>query len=234
MKIFICDSETTDASRDAKVCEIGFIECGVIQHETHAVLQPLREYETLIHPHRPIDARAREIHGIDDYMVKGAPNLREVLPAAFGVAPTEHCYVIGHNFCTFDMKYLDGVMPRGADIGCSLRAARKFIPDMPTYSLAPLVEALYGVCGVDLPPMKRAHTSIGDCHRVLVVLNYILSFGTDIEHMLGTATERLKTISFGQYKGKPLEHLPEDYVEWLLSGECQSASWELKRALREL
>lgn len=233
MKIFVMDLECTGMSRDDKVCEMAFIECRLNIGEFLTQLEPVRRFETLINPLRPIDPNASAVHGLYDYHVKSAPTISEVLPQAFGVLPTEKFYIFGHSFPSYDMKYIDYYVPKGADVGCTLRGAKRFVHDMPTYKLAPLLETLAATHGLTLPAMKNAHSAIGDCERCLVLINYILSFGTGWELLVDVMCERLTNISFGKYKGQRLENLPETYVNWLLT-DCDSASWELKRALREL
>jgi DNA polymerase-3 subunit epsilon len=233
MKIFVMDLECTGMSRNDKVCEIAFIECRLNIGEFMTQLEPVRRFETLVNPLRPIDPNASAVHGIYDHQVKQAPTISEVLPAAFGVLPTEKFYIFGHSFPSYDMKYIDYYVPKGADVGCTLRGARRFVKDMPTYKLAALLETLEETHGLTLPKMKNAHSAIGDCERCLVLINYILSFGTGWELLVDVMCERLTNISFGKYKGHRLENLPESYVEWLLT-DCDTTSWELRRALKEL
>jgi DNA polymerase-3 subunit epsilon len=234
MKIFVMDLECTGMSRDDKVCEIAFIECRLNIGEFMTQLEPVRRFETLVNPLRPIDPRATDVHGLYDYQVKQAPTISEVLPEAFGVLPTEKFYIFGHSFPSFDMKYIDYYVPKGAEVGCTIRGAKRFIQDVSGYRLDLLLSTLERTHGVTLPPMKNAHSAMGDCERCLALINYILSFGTGWELLVDVMCERLTKISFGQYKGRALTALPETYVNWLLSGECETASWELKRALREL
>jgi DNA polymerase III epsilon subunit-like protein len=234
MKIFIMDLECTGMSRDDKVCEVAFIECRLDIGEFITKLVPTRRFETLINPLRLINPHASAVHGICDRHVKDAPTISQVLPSAFGVLPTEKFYILGHGFASYDMKYIDYYVPKGADVGCTLRGAKRFVKDMPTYKLGPLLGTLAETHGVTLPPMKVEHSAMGDCERCLVLINYILSFGTGWELLLDVMCERLTNISFGKYKGQRLENLPETYVSWLLSGECETVSWELKRALQEL
>jgi DNA polymerase III epsilon subunit-like protein len=233
MKIFLMDTEATGMSRDDKVCELAFIECRLWQNETYAQLEPVRRFETLVNPLRPISPHAAAVHGLLDHQVKRAPTISEVLPHAFGVLPTEKFYILGHSFPSFDMKYIDYYVPKGADVGCTLRAAKRFIKDMPSYKLDALVRTLQETHGLELPVMKNAHSAMGDCERLYVLVNFILSFGTSWDLLVDVMCERLTNISFGQYKGQRLENLPGTYVNWLLT-DCESASWELKRALREL
>lgn len=42
-------------------------------------------------------------------------------------------------------------------------------------------------------------------------------------------------IDFGRYHGKRLEAIPDDYIEWLASRECQdkSAQWVARQYLAE-
>jgi DNA polymerase-3 subunit epsilon len=122
-KILIADTETSGLSKDARVVEYAHITCKL---EANRLIEVSR-FESLIQPGIPIPAEATKVHGITDEMVKDAPTLRDVLPAALGLAKNEHAEIYGHNFTGFDMTLLDGVIPKNLDIGCSLKAARVFI-----------------------------------------------------------------------------------------------------------
>src|SRR5438128_9725440 len=121
-RIFIADTETTGLKPTDAVVEYAHIECRLEDNR----LVEIARFESLIQPGIPIPREARDVHGISDEMVKDAPTLRDVLPVSLGLLKNESAEVYGHNFPGYDMKYLDGVMPKSVDVGCSLKAARIF------------------------------------------------------------------------------------------------------------
>jgi DNA polymerase-3 subunit epsilon len=221
-RILIADTETTGLDNDARVVEYAHIECAL---QNNRLVEGNR-FETLVFPGRPIPEPATKVHGITDAMVKTAPTIRDILPAALNVKKGEHIQVFGHNFPSYDMKLLDGVYPKGIDIGCSLKAARVFIPDAPGHSLDKLREHL------KLEKSGQAHSALADCLDTLQIINRMLE-GREWEVLESCMLQRPTTISFGKHKGSKLEDLPEDYVEWLLHS-CDNVGWELRQALEAL
>lgn len=220
-RIFVADTETSGLGKDAQVCEYAHVECRL---NNNSLIEVTR-YETLLKPTILIPKEATAVHGITDAMVATAPTLREVLPASLRLARGEFATVIGHNFTGYDMQYLDGVFPKQLEIGCSLKAARKFI-DAPKRSLDFLRVHL------NLESMGQAHSALADCLDTMQVVNHMLKERTWdelAEVMLAKPTE----ISFGKHKGMKLEDLSSSYVRWLLE-DCDSTSWELRKALEEL
>lgn len=220
-RIIIADTETTGLGKDAKVCEYAHIECTL---QNNRLVERSR-FETLVFPGRAIPAEASSVHGISDKMVKDAPTLRDILPAALNVKKGEHIQVFGHNFPTYDMNLLDGVYPKGIDIGCSLKAARVFI-EAPGHSLDKLREHL------KLEKTGQAHSALADCLDTLQIINIMLD-GRDWDVLESCMLQKPTTISFGKHKGTKLEDLPEDYVHWLLH-KCDNVGWELRQALEAL
>ena len=64
----------------------------------------LREetFDRLIDPGRPISRESTQVHGIDDAMVKGQPDIRDALPAFSRFA--QETVLVGHN-AAFDMRF---------------------------------------------------------------------------------------------------------------------------------
>ena len=220
-RIFIADSETTGLGKDARICEYAHVECSLENNRLVAA----NRFETLVQPGVPIPAEATKVHGITDEMVRSAPSLQQILPASLGLAKNEFALVIGHNFVSYDMALLDGVYPQGLEVGCTLKAARVFI-DSPKHSLDFLREHL------KLESTGRAHSALADCLDTLQVVNHMLrNRAWDVLESCMTA--RPDKISFGKHKGKKLEDLPDSYVRWLLE-DCETLSWDMRRALKEL
>jgi DNA polymerase III subunit epsilon len=219
-KIYIADTETTGLSRDDRVVEWAHIVCTLQNNQ----LVEVSRFETLVNPGKPISEGASKVHGITDEMVKDAPAITEVLPKALGLLKGEHLEMYGHNFPSYDMQFIDGLLPKNADIGCSLKAARTFL-GTPKNSLDFLREHIGLGDGL-------AHSALGDCDTTLRLINYMLKDRT-WEVLSSCMLARPTTISFGKHKGKKLEELPEDYVYWLLN-KADNLSWELRRALEEV
>jgi DNA polymerase-3 subunit epsilon len=220
-KIFIADTESTGLGPEARVCEYAHILCKL---EANRLVE-VERFESLVNPGIPIPEGATKVHGITDAMVKMAPSLRDILPAAFKLAKNEHALVVGHNFTGYDMALLDGVYPKSLEVGCTLKAARVFI-DSPKHSLDFLREHL------KLEKTGQAHSALADCLDTLQIINHMLA-GRSWEILESCMTQRPEKIGFGKHKGTKLEDLPEDYVDWLLN-KCDSLSWDMRRALKEI
>lgn len=92
----VVDLETTGLNpKQDKIIEIGAVK--VRGGKTESV------YETFVNPGRVIPERIREITGITDDMVKGAPYIEDIM--ADFAAYTENLNIIGHNLM-FDYSFL--------------------------------------------------------------------------------------------------------------------------------
>jgi len=221
-RIIIADSETTGLSKDDRVVEWAHVECAL---QGNRLVERSR-FESLINPGIPIPEGATNVHGIKDGMVKDAPHLTDVLPKALNIGRGEYVEIYGHNFANYDMNYVDGLIPQSAEVGCTLKAARTFIA-APKHSLDFLREHL------KLKKTGQAHSALADCLDTLQIINHMLEIGTPWDVLQSCMLARPTTISFGKHRGKKLEDLPEDYVDWLLN-KADNLSWDLRRALKEV
>jgi DNA polymerase-3 subunit epsilon len=220
VKIFVADTETSGLGPDARIVEYAHILCDLKDNR----LVEVERFESLINPGIPIPMGAMKVHGITDEMVKDAPSLQDVLPAALKLTKNEFALVVGHNFASYDMQYLDGVYPSSLEVGCTLKAARVFV-DAPKHSLDFLREHL----GLG---KSLAHSALGDCITTQELINRMLQ-KTSWHILESCMMQRPTTIGFGKHKGTKLSDLPDDYVDWLLN-KCDSLSWNMRRALKEL
>ena len=102
------------------------------------------EMSTFVDPHMHISAGASAVNGITDDMVKGAPDISEVLPEFLrfiGDLP-----LAGHNIHSFDMKFIYrecencfGMVP-GNDYIDTLKIARAVLPQLPHHKLTDLAQ----------------------------------------------------------------------------------------------
>lgn len=227
MAILIADTESTGLSDQDRVCEYAHMVVEVIDTGNgYEQLKVLEEFETLVNPGIPIPAQATAVHGIKDSDVAQASALSEILPAYLPKSLDLEIY--GHNFCRFDMKFLHPHLPQQADIGCTLRAAKRWLPSSKSHSLDKL--------RVELElPKSLAHSALGDVHTTFHLVNHILSMGVPWSEVQAEMLRRIDTMPWGKYKGRPLEEVAADetYLKWLLE-EAEATSWELRRALQEL
>lgn len=139
------DIETTglDSQKDA------IIEIGAVRFNGHRVEG---EWETLIHPGRPIPPFITQLTGITDQMLLRAPAVKDVLPDLvrfIGDAP-----ILGHSI-GFDLSFLRRQgkdLFAGNDIIDTYELASILLPDAGRYNLGALAQAL----GVLLPANHRA------------------------------------------------------------------------------
>ncbi len=129
--LVVVDLETTGQRQD----QGGITEIGAVR------LQGRREvgrFETLVDPGRPIPPYVVRLTGISDSMVAGAPRIEEVLPAFLEFA--EGAVLVAHN-AAFDVALLDRESrrilgrPLGAPSLCTLKLARRLMPELSRASL---------------------------------------------------------------------------------------------------
>ena len=130
------------------------------------------EFATLVNPLIPIPPFITDLTGISDLMVRDAPPAREIVPtmAAF----LEHGVFTAHN-ATFDwgFVYHTAFRERGVELMnpqlCTVRLARKIIPQLPSKSLGPVAKHM----NIEIPARHRAS---GDAYATAMLLIKFLSY----------------------------------------------------------
>ena len=124
-------------------------------------------WSTLVHPERPIPYGITMLTGISDRMVAGAPRFAEVVPALSRVL--EGHIFVAHN-AAFDWRFLSAEMERAAGTLradrqlCTVRLARKLLPQIPSRSL----DGLASWFGLEIPSRHRALDDAVATARVLL------------------------------------------------------------------
>ncbi|MGN0637416.1 MAG: PolC-type DNA polymerase III [Huintestinicola sp.] len=111
-------------------------------------------FSTLVDPHRHIDRYITEITGIDDNMVKGAPDIGEAMPRFLeflGDMP-----ILGHNVIRFDLRFLQAV----SDLEVFCVDTLDIANHMHTGSYGKSLTALCARFGVI---NDNAHRALSDC-----------------------------------------------------------------------
>jgi len=88
------------------------------------------------------------VHGITDEMVAGAPQAREVLEELVEFAAG--CVLVAHN-ARYDVSVMSTELVRAGmelppnDVICTIKASKRFLPQMPNYRL----QTVAGVLRID-------------------------------------------------------------------------------------
>lgn len=207
IKLIVADTETTDATPERGVCEVGFVFVDKLGNV-------LSEHESLIDPQKPISPAASGVHGLTNDDVADAPTLAEFFSDA-----GEGCYggklkgpivIIGHRigFDTHTLKdHVDGEIFEL----CTLRWIRRLYPDMDNHQLSTAMFAL------GLPRPKDAHRVMSDVYSALYLAKHIAErVGVDLPELARLSQEpfELARYPFGKHKGTPFIDVPKSYLRW--------------------
>lgn len=153
-RIIIVDTETTGLGvpRGGRVIEVGAVavENGKITEE----------FSTLINSGAAISYGAFRVHGISEEMLAGQPSPEEVWPAFIEFIGNSH--LAAHN-STFDSGFirnelgLQGLSAHN-QWHCTLRLARKQLPNLHNHKLGTVYEHLFG----PIPQTIQTHRALDD------------------------------------------------------------------------
>jgi DNA polymerase III subunit epsilon len=153
-------------------------------------------FSTLVNPGRPIPAMITSLTGISDRLVRDAPRFRDVAPRV--AAMVQGHVFVAHN-APFDWRFLCAEMElaQGSTLSgrqlCTVRLARKLLPQLPSRSL----DALAHYFGLDIAARHRAaDDAVATAKILLLFLDMLGERGieewTGIETLLGQRTPRRK------------------------------------------
>lgn len=161
MPVFVAlDLETTGLSPQTD----RIVEIGAIQFDESGT--DLGSFQSLVNPLRPVNPRARAIHGISDEELLLAPLSSEVLPRFLNwLGETREPILLAHN-ASFDAAFLGASLARlglleesRREIVDTLPLARKRLPFLPNHRL----ETIAARHQLDL---SGAHRALTDSLRV--------------------------------------------------------------------
>jgi DNA polymerase III subunit epsilon len=153
-------------------------------------------YATLINPGRPIPRMITALTGITNRMVSRAPRFREIMPRLVEVLQGR--VFVAHNapfdwrFVTAEMELAQGITPSGRQL-CTVRLARKLLPQLPSRSLGALVEYF----GLEVATHHRAEDdAVATAQLLLRLIDILETCGIEdwdgLEVLLGRRTARRK------------------------------------------
>lgn len=211
MKYLVADTETTDASDNRGIVEIGWIEID-------ADWMPVARVESLIDPQKPISPSASGVHGLVDEDVANSPTLEEFFtldePGCYGRRIQGPVTLIGHRI-SFDTPafkpYVDGEI---FELD-TLRFVRWLYPDADDHKLSTCKYML------DLPrDSGAAHRVIADIRAAYHLAVHIADrLNMTLPELAARAREPIPVASlpFGKHKGEPLHTVPRSYLSWALN-----------------
>jgi exodeoxyribonuclease X len=202
------DTETTDASPDRGVCDIGF----VITDKDFNILD---ERESLIDPEKMISPSASGVHGLTNEDCADAPTLSEFFanpdePACYGGLLPGPAVIIGHRI-SFDTHTVGPFIGGEFSELCTLRWVRRLYPDADDHKLTTMMFAL------GLPRPENAHRALSDVYSAMYLCKHICErTGMNLEQLAEASKEpfELATYPFGKHKSTPFKDVPKSYLRW--------------------
>jgi DNA polymerase III subunit epsilon len=179
LEYVVVDVETTGAAaaRGHRITEIAALR-------VDGTGRILEEYATLVNPERPIPPFITRLTNITDAMVARAPRFAEIAPQVASLLAGR--VFVAHN-ATFDWSFVGAELARAAGrepppprVLCTLRLARRLVPEVASRSLGALSEYF----GIENDARHRAH---GDARATVTLLQRLF--------------ERLEEQEIGSWEG---------------------------------
>lgn len=125
----------------------------------------------LMHPGTRIPAFITGLTGISDAMVRGQPPPEAVMPKLRHFLADRPC--VAHN-AAFDARFFFAEMERAGlpddrPFLCSMKLARRLVPEAPNHRLGTLVHHLF----LDTPDGSRAHRALDDVLMTVALWNHL-------------------------------------------------------------
>lgn len=195
--IRVIDFETTGLPPDAAVCEVGWCDItdGVIGTPV----------SMLCNPGRPIPPDAMAVHHITEADVADAPPFAEVTRHLDGAD------VLAAHRCEFERHFFDGSKPWV----CTWKVAIRLAPRAPGHSNQILRYWLK--LAVDAALASPPHRAGPDAYVTAHLLARMLA-KLSVEEMVALTAEPalLPYFAFGKHAMRPIEEVPDDYLDWCL------------------
>jgi len=193
----IVDIETTGGHASAN----GITEVAILIHDGRQVRE---QFRTLINPLMSIPVYVQVLTGIDDEMVRTAPEFREVAQSIYELLQDK--IFVAHNV-NFDFSFLHfHLAAAGFHLQtkklCTVRLSRKIIPGLTSYSLGRLCKEV----GIEI---QDRHRAFGDAHATAKLFSMLLERDTE-GHISKTLNHRSKEQSLPP-------HLPKEDMDKLPS-----------------
>jgi DNA polymerase III epsilon subunit-like protein len=190
---------------------------------------------------------ASEIHGITAEALEGAPTVDEAVALALEQL-IDYEVLIGYNLVDFDLKITPTIGAARSVIDvmrlarllaeeCDPPAALQVRHPLGLAAFSMRLDVMYGLATGEL--LDGAHDAATDAYATSTVLEYLLGlYYVQRPDLVELASElrsppyawsgwdgtfKLKgslwVCQIGKHKGKPIQHIPVDYLEWILKSD---------------
>jgi DNA polymerase-3 subunit epsilon len=129
--------------------------------------RPTETFHQLMHPGMSLPSFITSLTGITNGMLHGQPSPEQVMPRL-------HTFlrglpIVAHN-ASFDRGFLQAELSRvglrlESEFLCTMRLARRLVPDLPTYRLDALVDSLR----LRAPEVRQFHRSLADVNHTVAL-----------------------------------------------------------------
>jgi len=166
MEYAIVDIETTGGNAGgSRITEIA-----IIIHDGTNIID---RFETLVNPQKEIPLPIFALTGINNEMVRHAPIFDDIAEKVFGLLAGR--VFVAHNV-NFDYSFVRHQLEQSgfkwtASKLCTVRAARKIKPGLPSYSLGKLCRSLE-------IPLENQHRAGGDADATVILFSRLLEWDT--------------------------------------------------------
>jgi DNA polymerase III epsilon subunit-like protein len=218
-RFILGDTETTDAGKTAKVCEIAWVE-------VDEDLNIIDSQHSLIDPQARISATASGIHGITNIDVADAPTMAEFFEHIYGRRLTGDIVFMAHNV-KFDLRFFEPFVDNLVGTLCTLRLARRLLTEAENHKL-PTLMYQFGL------ERGESHSADGDVRTTLDLLRLLKQkAGLPLIALADLSTTPLlvERWPFGKHKDKPLT-FDKGYVNWALKNMTEldeDLRWSLEQ-----
>lgn len=203
IRYLIADTETTGATPADKVCEIAFME-------VDANLGQIDSVHSLLNPERPISASAMGVHDITQEMVKDSPTIEQFF-SELDFALDDQIVLIAHKVA-FDRQFIEPHLPSIYGQLCTLKLARRYLPDAENHKLSTL-RYQYGLDG------GKAHSADGDVLTCLSLVRFIQTLADKTLDQLIAEDHvplLIPKMPFGKWRDVAFPQIPRDYCQWAI------------------
>lgn len=177
------------------------------------------QWETLVNPGIPIQAKASAIHHLTDSDTKDAPTF-EKLDVEIQVRTMDHGFsnVMVVHEAKFDRSFLP--MLKDRKWICTKRLAMHLWPEAPAYGNQVLRYWRKLEVKTNRPPHRAISDAMVTAELFIHSMGVYLERGNqnDVDALIEYANKPIliQKMTFGKHFDKPISSLPPDYIEWVL------------------
>lgn len=210
MSAYIADTETN--TLEGYPIEIAYVPCVFV--DGLISVDGTKIYDEYFSCPEPISFAAMAVHHILESDIADKPSYDTFK------APEDCEYLIGHNI-DYDIKVLQlsdkEFKPKAI---CTLALSRMAWPQAEAHNISALIYMLSEGSAGARDRIRNAHNAKADICLTATILKNIcgkLAIRDMASLFQMSEIARIpKIITFGKYKGTPINEIPKDYVQWLL------------------